>query len=202
MYQLRVCPRRRRRRSPAADHECRRQSISPAGRPARRDEAASRSARQARRSRRDRGAARDRESEDDAIRIGALTTPRRGRASTRRSAQRFRRSPTLAGHIGDRQVRNRGTLGGSLANNDPAACYPAAVLGLRRDGANRSARDRGGRFLPRHVRDSAGARRVDHCNVVSRSGRGGLRQVQAERVAVRVGRRVRGATSIAGCVSP
>jgi carbon-monoxide dehydrogenase medium subunit len=36
----------------------------------------------------------------------------------------------LAGHIGDRQVRARGTLGGSLANNDPAACYPAAVLGL------------------------------------------------------------------------
>jgi len=36
----------------------------------------------------------------------------------------------LAGQIGDRQVRNRGTLGGSLANNDPAACYPAGVLGL------------------------------------------------------------------------
>jgi aerobic carbon-monoxide dehydrogenase medium subunit len=36
----------------------------------------------------------------------------------------------LAGHIGDRQVRNRGTIGGSLANNDPAACYPAAVMGL------------------------------------------------------------------------
>ena len=36
----------------------------------------------------------------------------------------------LANHIGDRQVRNRGTLGGSLANNDPAACYPAAVLAL------------------------------------------------------------------------
>jgi carbon-monoxide dehydrogenase medium subunit len=36
----------------------------------------------------------------------------------------------LAGMIGDRQVRNRGTLGGSLANNDPAADYPAAVLGL------------------------------------------------------------------------
>jgi aerobic carbon-monoxide dehydrogenase medium subunit len=36
----------------------------------------------------------------------------------------------LAGGIGDRQVRHRGTLGGSLANNDPAACYPAAVLGL------------------------------------------------------------------------
>jgi aerobic carbon-monoxide dehydrogenase medium subunit len=36
----------------------------------------------------------------------------------------------LANRIGDRQVRNRGTIGGSLANNDPAACYPAAVLGL------------------------------------------------------------------------
>src|SRR5262249_733581 len=36
----------------------------------------------------------------------------------------------LAGHIGDPQVRNRGTLGGSIANNDPAADYPAAVVGL------------------------------------------------------------------------
>ncbi len=36
----------------------------------------------------------------------------------------------LAAGIGDRQVRNQGTLGGALANNDPAADYPAAVLGL------------------------------------------------------------------------
>ena len=36
----------------------------------------------------------------------------------------------LAGHIGDPHVRNMGTLGGSVANNDPAADYPAAVLGL------------------------------------------------------------------------
>lgn len=36
----------------------------------------------------------------------------------------------LAEGIGDRQVRNRGTIGGSIANNDPAADYPAAVLGL------------------------------------------------------------------------
>jgi len=34
----------------------------------------------------------------------------------------------LAGNIGDPAVRNRGTIGGSLANNDPSACYPAAVL--------------------------------------------------------------------------
>jgi carbon-monoxide dehydrogenase medium subunit len=36
----------------------------------------------------------------------------------------------LAGHIGDPQVRNRGTIGGSISNNDPAADYPAALLGL------------------------------------------------------------------------
>ncbi len=36
----------------------------------------------------------------------------------------------LASHIGDRQVRAMGTLGGSVANNDPAACYPSAVLAL------------------------------------------------------------------------
>jgi carbon-monoxide dehydrogenase medium subunit len=36
----------------------------------------------------------------------------------------------LAGVIGDPQVRHRGTIGGSIANNDPAADYPGAVLGL------------------------------------------------------------------------
>ncbi|OSZ75993.1 xanthine dehydrogenase family protein subunit M [Hydrogenophaga sp. IBVHS1] len=36
----------------------------------------------------------------------------------------------LANGIGDRQVRARGTIGGSVANDDPAACYPSAVLGL------------------------------------------------------------------------
>ena len=36
----------------------------------------------------------------------------------------------LAAHIGDKQVRAMGTLGGSVANNDPAACYPSAVLAL------------------------------------------------------------------------
>lgn len=36
----------------------------------------------------------------------------------------------LSGGIGDRQVRTMGTIGGSLANSDPAACWPAGVLGL------------------------------------------------------------------------
>jgi carbon-monoxide dehydrogenase medium subunit len=63
------------------------------------------------------------------VKIGAMTT----HAAVAASADVQRAIPALAdlaGHIGDRQVRNRGTLGGSLANNDPAACYPAAVLGL------------------------------------------------------------------------
>jgi carbon-monoxide dehydrogenase medium subunit len=37
---------------------------------------------------------------------------------------------TLAGLIGDPAVRNRGTIGGSISNNDPAADYPAALVGL------------------------------------------------------------------------
>ncbi|MBI5716661.1 MAG: xanthine dehydrogenase family protein subunit M [Burkholderiales bacterium] len=64
-----------------------------------------------------------------AVKIGAMTT----HAEVAASADVRKAIPALAelaGHIGDRQVRNRGTLGGSLANADPAACYPAAVLGL------------------------------------------------------------------------
>jgi aerobic carbon-monoxide dehydrogenase medium subunit len=64
-----------------------------------------------------------------AVKIGASTT----HAAVAASADVQQAIPALAdlaGHIGDRQVRNLGTLGGSLANNDPAACYPAAVLGL------------------------------------------------------------------------
>ena len=64
------------------------------------------------------------------LRIGAIST----HAAVAASAEVQRAIPALAdlaGKIGDRQVRNRGTLGGSLANNDPAACYPAAALGLR-----------------------------------------------------------------------
>jgi carbon-monoxide dehydrogenase medium subunit len=65
----------------------------------------------------------------DAIVIGAGTTHAEVAASTEVQAA-IPALAELAGHIGDRQVRNRGTLGGSLANNDPAACYPAAVLAL------------------------------------------------------------------------
>jgi carbon-monoxide dehydrogenase medium subunit len=63
------------------------------------------------------------------VTIGATTTHAEVAAS-RDVATAVPALADLAAHIGDRQVRNRGTLGGSLANNDPAACYPAAVLGL------------------------------------------------------------------------
>src|ERR687898_2592473 len=66
--------------------------------------------------------------EGDRLIIGALTTysevveSETARAAIPALAQ-------LASHIGDSQVRNRGTIGGSIANNDPASDYPAAVLG-------------------------------------------------------------------------
>ncbi|HJW52544.1 MAG TPA: xanthine dehydrogenase family protein subunit M [Burkholderiaceae bacterium] len=65
----------------------------------------------------------------NAVVIGAMTTHAEVAAS-KDVQSRIPALAQLAGGIGDRQVRNRGTIGGSLANNDPAACYPAAVLGL------------------------------------------------------------------------
>jgi aerobic carbon-monoxide dehydrogenase medium subunit len=61
--------------------------------------------------------------------IGAMTT----HASVANSAEVKKALPALAelaGGIGDQMVRNMGTIGGSIANADPAACYPAGVLGL------------------------------------------------------------------------
>lgn len=57
--------------------------------------------------------------------IGAGTTHA---TVAREGADKYPALAALAANIGDPAVRNRGTLGGSIANNDPAACYPAAVL--------------------------------------------------------------------------
>ena len=46
------------------------------------------------------------------------------------AAENFPALAWLAGNIGDPAVRSRGTVGGSLANNDPSACYPAAALAV------------------------------------------------------------------------
>lgn len=69
------------------------------------------------------------EKHNDNIVIGAMMT----HAEVAASAIVQKHIPALANlaaSIGDPQVRNRGTLGGSVANCDPAADYPAAVLGL------------------------------------------------------------------------
>jgi aerobic carbon-monoxide dehydrogenase medium subunit len=63
------------------------------------------------------------------IEIGAMTRHADVAASTEIKAK-IPALAELAGGIGDPHVRNRGTIGGSVANNDPAADYPAAVLGL------------------------------------------------------------------------
>ena len=70
--------------------------------------------------------------------IGAMTT----HTEVAESELLARSSPLLAqtaAHIGDVQVRNRGTLGGSLAHADPAADYPAAILALDAELVARSA---------------------------------------------------------------
>lgn len=64
-------------------------------------------------------------TDDGRIAIGGGTT----HATVARETTDFPALARLAAQIGDPAVRNRGTIGGSLANNDPSACYPAAALG-------------------------------------------------------------------------
>ncbi len=63
--------------------------------------------------------------DDGRICIGGATTHQQ----VSESAGDYPALAWLASRIGDPAVRNRGTIGGSLANNDPSACYPAAALG-------------------------------------------------------------------------
>ena len=69
-------------------------------------------------------------SEDGgAVVVGAMTTHAEV-ASNATVQSKIPALASLADGIGDVQVRNRGTIGGSIANNDPAADYPAALVGL------------------------------------------------------------------------
>jgi aerobic carbon-monoxide dehydrogenase medium subunit len=67
--------------------------------------------------------------ENGQIAIGALTTHAEIEQSSLLASQ-CPLLPETAAHIGDVQVRNRGTIGGSLAHADPGADYPAAILAL------------------------------------------------------------------------
>ena len=65
----------------------------------------------------------------DGVTIGAMTT--HGEVAASAEIKRVLPGLTmLASQIGDNAVRHRGTIGGSLANNDPSACYPAAIVAL------------------------------------------------------------------------
>jgi len=64
-------------------------------------------------------------ADDGAVCIGGATPHVRVAAD---AAGSYPALAALAANIGDPAVRNRGTIGGSLANNDPSACYPAAAL--------------------------------------------------------------------------
>ena len=66
---------------------------------------------------------------DGKLLIGAAET-HAGVAASAEIAKALPAIAALAGQIGDPHVRHRGTLGGSVANNDPNADYPAAVLAL------------------------------------------------------------------------
>lgn len=63
--------------------------------------------------------------DDGSLCIGGATTHA---TVAKEAAAKYPALAALAGGIGDPAVRNKGTIGGSLANNDPSACYPAAVL--------------------------------------------------------------------------
>ncbi|MGR3758858.1 FAD binding domain-containing protein [Roseobacteraceae bacterium NS-SX3] len=66
-----------------------------------------------------------RREDDGSLTIGGATTHA---AVAKAAGDSYPGLASLAARIGDPAVRNRGTIGGSLANNDPSACYPAAAL--------------------------------------------------------------------------
>ena len=68
-------------------------------------------------------------TEGGAITIGAMTN-HAAIAASKDVQAKIPGLAKMASWIGDTQVRHRGTMGGSLANNDPSACYPAAVLAM------------------------------------------------------------------------
>ena len=103
----------------------------------------------------------------DHIAIGALDPPPRRRDSATCSPSTCRCCAHAAGHVGDPQVRHRGTIGGSIAHGDPASDLPAALLALgatlRRAGPERRrARSPPTDFFTGLPRDGARARRDAH----------------------------------------
>ena len=123
--------------------------------------------------------------------IGAHDPPCRRRDARPTSRRRSRRWPISPGHIGDPQVRNRGTIGGSIANNDPAADYPAAVLALNATVTTNKRKIAADDFFKGLFETALERRRAHHRGQLPQGREGRLREVPQPGLALRDGRRVR-----------
>ena len=110
------------------------------------------------------------ERRDGALWVGAGTTQARHRGAAPRSRPPCRCSPRRRRCIGHFQIRNRGTLGGSIAHADPAAEYPAVALALDASmevvAPTGRRTHRGARLLRRALEHDHGARRAPRRRVV------------------------------------
>ena len=126
----------------------------------------------------------------DDIVIGSMTTHEAVSASPD-VRKRIPALAQLAAGIGDKQVRNRGTIGGSLANSDPAACYPAGVLALGATVQTDRRTIAADEFFKGLFETALAPGRNHYCRAFSGAGEGGLYQVQATGFALCAGRSVR-----------
>jgi hypothetical protein len=130
--------------------------------------------------------------EGNALRIGAMTR----HADVAVNADVLASIPALAdlaSGIGDRQVRAMGTLGGSVANNDPCRLLPQRRAGAGRHSAYHAAPDCSRRLLPGHVCHGAERRRNHHRNQLPRARQSSLHEVSPTGFAFCHDRRVCGA---------
>ena len=107
----------------------------------------------------------------------------------------------LAELIGDPQVRNRGTIGGSISNNDPAADYPGALLALGATVRTNKREIPADDFFTGMFETALAPRRDRHRGALPEAGEGRLRQVPEPGQPLLDGRRVRGADRRRRCGS-
>ena len=107
----------------------------------------------------------------------------------------------MAGMIGDPAVRNRGTIGGSIANNDPAADYPAAVVALNATVRTNKREIAADEFFTGMFETALAARRDRHRGALPEGSAGQLPEIPQPGLALRDRRRVRREDARPGCGS-
>jgi carbon-monoxide dehydrogenase medium subunit len=126
---------------------------------------------------------------DGGLHIGAATPHA---VVAREAARHYPALAKLAGGIGDPQVRNRGTIGGSLANNDPSACYPAGALASGATIVTNNRKIKADDYFQGLFDDGSGRGRDHHRGGVPDPRPGGLCQVRPARQPLCPGRGLRG----------